>query len=174
MTSQNLRLRAPEMEDLDQLYDWENDPKFWHLSNTQTPFSRFILEQYILNAHQDIFTARQLRLMIVLIKSGKTIGMIDLFDYEPLHRRAGIGIMISEKFQNQGFASEALDLIVDYSFNTLMLKQLYCNILPENAASIHLFTKKGFRLIGNKKDWLLIENQWKDEQMYQLINPKSR
>ncbi len=162
------------MEDLDQLYEWENDPKFWHLSNTQTPFSRFILEQYILNAHQDLFTAKQLRLMIVMKKTGETVGMIDLFDFEPIHRRAGIGIMISEKFQNQGFASEALDLLVDYTFNTLMLKQLYCNILPENATSIHVFTKKGFRLIGTKTNWLLIENQWKDEQMYQLINPKSR
>lgn len=174
MTSKNLRLRAPEMEDLDRLYEWENDQKLWHLSNTQTPFSRFMLEQYILNSHQDIYTTRQLRLMIVSIKSSETVGMIDLFDFEPTHRRAGIGIMISERHQNQGFASEAVDLVIDYSFNVLMLKQLYCNILPENTPSIHLFTKKGFRLIGVKKDWLLIENQWKDEQMYQLINPRSR
>lgn len=173
MTSKNLRLRAPEMEDLELLYNWENDPQFWQLSNTQTPFSRFVLEQYILNSHQDIFTAKELRLMIVRIKSGETIGIIDLFDFEPIHRRAGIGIMIASQHQNKGFASETLDLIIGYSFNTLMLKQLYCNILPENTASIHLFTKYGFQLIGNKKDWLLIENQWRDEQMYQLINPKS-
>jgi len=174
MTGKNLKLRAPEPEDIDLLYNWENDQRLWYLSHTQTPFSRFVLEQYILNSHQDIYTAKQLRMMIVLKNSGETVGMVDLFDFEPAHRRAGIGILISETQQKHGFASETLDLIIDYAFNTLMLKQLYCNILPENTASIHLFTKKGFHLIGNKKEWLLIENQWKDEQMYQLINPKSR
>ena len=164
MTGKNLKLRAPEPEDLDILYAWENDQSLWHLSHTQTPFSRFVLEQYILNSHEDIYTAKQLRMMIVLEKSGETIGMVDLFDFEPAHRRAGIGIMIITQHQNQGFASESLDLVVGYAFNTLMLKQLYCNILPENKISLQLFTKK---------DWLLIENQWKDEQMFQLINPKS-
>lgn len=173
MTGKNLKLRAPEPEDIDPLYVWENDQRLWHLSHTQTPFSRFMLEQYILNSHEDIYTAKQLRMMIVLEKTGETIGMVDLFDFEPAHRRAGVGIMITTQNQNQGFASETLDLIIGYAFNTLMLKQLYCNILPENKISLQLFTKKGFTLIGTKKDWLLIENQWKDEQMFQLINPKS-
>jgi diamine N-acetyltransferase len=51
-----------------------------------------------------------------------------------------------------------------------MLRQVYCNISPDNVQSKILFEKKGFTLIGTKRSWLLIQNQWMDEDMYQLIN----
>jgi diamine N-acetyltransferase len=47
---------------------------------------------------------------------------------------------------------------------------LYCNITPDNMKSIALFENKGFELIGNKKSWLLINNEWKDEYLFQLLN----
>ena len=52
----------------------------------------------------------------------------------------------------------------------LNLHQLYANISVENVASIALFTKFGFEKIGIKKDWILLNNHYQDEAMYQLIN----
>lgn len=169
-TEHKIKLRALEPSDADLLYEWENDHRLWHLSNTLAPISRFVLDQYILNSHLDIYSTKQLRFMIEDIKSTQTIGTIDLFDFEPMHRRAGIGIFILESERNKGKASEAIDLLIDYCFNTLMLKQVYCNIATDNESSIHLFSKKGFELIGTKKSWLLISNEWLGENMYQLIN----
>ncbi len=57
-------LRAPEPGDLNLLYKWENDPGIWQVSNTITPFSKYILEKYIETAHMDIYQVKQLRLMI--------------------------------------------------------------------------------------------------------------
>ena len=85
---EKVRLRALEPEDLDFLYTTENDTNFWKVSNTQVPFSRFLLKQYIENSYQDIYEAKQLRLIIEEIKNNKAIGMIDLFDFNPQHRRA--------------------------------------------------------------------------------------
>jgi diamine N-acetyltransferase len=169
ITGNKIKLRALEPTDADLLYQWENDHKLWHISNTLAPISRFVIEQYILDAHLDIYQTRQLRLMIDDNKDD-TIGAVDLFDFEPAHRRLGIGIYILEKERKKGIASEALDLLIAYCFNTLMIKQIYCNITPDNTTSIALFEKKGFRLIGNKKSWLLVNNTWKDEYLYQLIN----
>ncbi|HNV49399.1 MAG: GNAT family protein [Bacteroidales bacterium] len=163
-------LRAPEMSDVDMLYNLENDLSIWRLSNTNAPLSRFAIEQYILNAGLEIFETRQVRFMIVNLSDEKAIGTIDLFDYEPIHRRAGIGIYLEANERGKGKASEALDLVIDYCFNTLMLRQVYCNISPDNVQSKILFEKKGFTLIGTKRSWLLIQNQWMDEDMYQLIN----
>src|SRR4051812_47675944 len=119
----NISLRALEPDDIDHLYKWENDSSVWHVSNTLTPYSRHVLEQYILNAHQDIFTAKQLRLVICLNdNTSKPIGCIDLFDFDPQHLRAGIGILISDQTERgKGFANEALSLLIDYSFKTLQL-----------------------------------------------------
>jgi len=168
-TGKNIKLRALEPSDADLLYQWENDHKLWTISNTLAPISRFVLEQYILNSQLDIYQTRQLRLMIDN-NTDDPICTVDLFDFEPAHRRLGIGIYILEKERNKGIASEALDLLIAYCFNTLMVKQIFCNITPDNTNSIALFEKKGFRLIGNKKSWLLINNTWTDEYLYQLIN----
>jgi diamine N-acetyltransferase len=166
-----LILRGLEPTDVDLLYEWENKQELWHLSNTIAPFSRFTLEQYILNAHQDIYTTRQLRLMIDKIESevNTTVGSIDLFDFDPINKRAGIGILIVEEERNKGLASEALEIMIKYCFETLQLHQIYCNISVDNEASKRLFEKHKFVCIGTKKDWLLVDGKWVDENLYQLV-----
>ncbi|MFA8299489.1 MAG: GNAT family N-acetyltransferase [Hyphomicrobiales bacterium] len=168
----HLSLRAPEPEDLQILYKWENDTSLWHLGSTNVPFSKFVLEQYILNNTHDIYSDKQLRLMIdcKIDNQTKTIGTLDLFDFEPAHKRAGIGILITKEERNKGYAKKALQLVVNYCFSTLHLHQLFCNILENNADSKKLFISSGFVEIGKKKDWRLINNQWETEILYQLIN----
>jgi diamine N-acetyltransferase len=173
LKSKNIELRALEPSDVDLLYEWENNEELWHLSNTITPFSRFVLEQYVLNSHQDIYTAKQLRLMIDKNEADKkvTIGGIDLFDFDPVNKRAGIGIMIIAQERKKGFASEALNQVIQYCFKTLLLHQLYCNIAIDNKDSYNLFRKHNFELVGLKKDWLIAGKGWKDEYLLQKINP---
>jgi len=169
MTSKNIKLRAVEPSDIDLIAEWENDPTIWHLSNTLIPFSRFDLEQYVLNASKDIYSAKQVRLMIDLKDNNQTIGSIDLFDFEPMHRRAGIGILINSQHRNKGYASEAIDLILDYSNKTLNIHQLYCNIEETNETSLNLFRKKHFKEIGLKKDWNLRNGKWVNEYFLQYV-----
>jgi diamine N-acetyltransferase len=159
-------LRALEPEDLDFIYQIENDETIWNVSNTNTPYSKFLIRQYLENAHQDIFEAKQLRLAICKNNSSEAIGLIDLFDFDPNNNRAGIGIIIKKnQDRNSGFGSESLRLLIHYSFSKLNLHQLFANIDPQNSASITLFTKFGFQNIGTKKQWNLV-----DENLYQLIN----
>ena len=95
-------LRALEPEDLEFLYTIENNESFWEISHTQTPFSKYLLKQYLENAHLDIFEAKQLRLLIEEKSTKRQIGLIDLFDFNPQHKRAGIGILIHPDFQKNG------------------------------------------------------------------------
>ncbi len=172
LTGKVTHLRALEPNDLDILYLWENDSSIWQLSNTLTPFSRHIIKQFIENSHQDIFQLKQLRLMIEKINEieNQTIGTIDLFDFDPMHKRAGIGILIAnDSDRKKGYASDALDVLIKYSFQTLQLHQLYCNITEDNEASIKLFESKGFKLIGTKVEWLIYSSGAKNELMFQLI-----
>ena len=165
----HINLRALEPEDLDFLYQIENNESFWQVSHTNTPFSKYILKQYLENAHLDIFEAKQLRLLIEEKLTRKQIGMIDLFDFNPIHKRAGIGILIHPKFQKNGFASEALSNLISYCFSHLNLHQLYANISSDNIKSISLFTKHHFKEAGIKKDWNLLNGKFTDEVLFQLI-----
>jgi diamine N-acetyltransferase len=170
MKGTHISLRALEPEDLDFLFDIENDEHFWTVSNTQVPFSKFLLKNYITNANQDIYQAKQLRLVIHEEHSGNPVGMIDLFDFDPQHRRAGIGILVHPKYQQKGYATEALELLTNYCFHHLNLHQLYANITSDNIASIALFEKQQYKRIGLKKDWILYNNTFKDEILYQRIH----
>lgn len=171
LRGQNIYLRALEPEDLEFIYTVENDESIWEISHTQTPYSKFLIRQYLENAHQDIYEAKQLRLVICLNDSVVPIGLIDLFDFDPQHNRAGIGILIqNSNNRNVGVGSEALQLLIDYSFSKLQLHQLYANIGVDNEASLQLFTKFGFQKVGIKKQWNKVNNVYKDEALFQLIN----
>jgi len=170
LTGKKIHLRALEPQDIDFLFAVENDESYWEVSSTQTPFSRFILEQYIANAHQDIHEVKQLRLIIVENESNKNVGFIDLFDFIPQHRRAGVGILIIDSEQHKGYASEALQLLIDYSFKQLNLHQLFANITSDNTKSLSLFKKHNFLKVGIKKEWVFFKGNFKDEVLFQLIN----
>ena len=174
LKSSNIYLRALEPEDLEFIYQIENDETIWEVSNTQTPYSKFLIKQYLENAHQDIYEAKQLRLAICKNNDNQVIGLIDLFDFDPKNNRAGIGIVIQQsENRSKGFGKDALELLINYSFTNLNLHQLYANIGTENEISKKLFTTFGFQKIGTKKDWILVNNNYQDEEIYQLINDKN-
>jgi len=164
----NITLRALEPEDIDFLFSTENNEVFWEVSNTQTPYSKHLLQNYIENAHQDIYEAKQFRFVICNTKD-IPVGMIDLFDFNPQHKRVGVGILILPKYQNKKFGSEALELLINYAFTYLNIHQIYANITTDNSKSIHLFEQFNFKKTGIKKDWIFSKNEFKDENIYQLI-----
>jgi diamine N-acetyltransferase len=171
----NIRLRALEPEDLEFLHAVENDETIWEVSNTQTPYSKFLIKRYLENAQQDIYEAKQLRLAICKGKDFRAIGLIDLYDFDPRNRRAGVGIVIRQTAERrQGVGAEALELLVNYAFSKLDLHQVYANIDVDNEASIALFSKFGFEKIGIKKDWNLLAGKYKDEAIFQRINQNSK
>jgi diamine N-acetyltransferase len=171
MKYQDVSLRAIEPEDLELLYEWENNDTNWIISNTVTPFSKYVIKQYIENSHKSIFETQQLRLMIDYIPGKITVGTIDIFDFDPFHKRAGLGILIAnETYRRKGLASMALKCLIEYCFEKLQLHQLYCNILENNKESIELFKKHGFTQAGFKKDWIKTDDRYVNEYLFQLIN----
>ncbi|NQU55382.1 MAG: GNAT family N-acetyltransferase [Bacteroidetes bacterium] len=164
-----ISLRPLEPKDIELLYEWENNIEIWELSNTKTPFSKHILAQYLLESAKDIYETKQLRL-IIQNEDLKPLGAIDLFDFEPYHLRAGVGVLIhNNSDKNKGYASDALKALSNYTFEILGLKQLYANITTDNTNSIKLFEKSGFKQIGIKKDWIKTTSGWKDEILFQKI-----
>jgi len=169
LEGKKIKLRALEPTDVDLLYKWENNTSIWTVSNTMVPFSKESIEQFI-SYERDIYSDKQLRLVICLKENEKAIGCIDLFDFDMRHRRTGIGILIAEESARQkGYAKDALTVLIKYAFDTLFVHQLYCNIPDDNQPSIELFKKHGFVEIGVKKDWIKTKDGWLDEHLFQLL-----
>ena len=168
--NENISLRALEPEDLELLYEWENDARNWVFGISLSPYSRFTLEEFIKTASYDIFINKQLRLIIESKKHKKPAGAVDLFDMDFLNRRTGIGILVDSAFRNKGIATESLNLISAYVFSILNMRQIYCYISEDNKSSIQLFEKSGFERSGSLKDWIIQQGQWKSVYLYQKLN----
>ena len=162
-------MRAAEPKDASLIYKWENDQEIWRVSETYMPYSLYQIEEFLLN-NRDLFSVRQIRFIIERKEDNKNIGCIDLYDFDPIHLRAGVGILLQKEFRKQGYAQEALQLLLNYTFNTLMLKQVYCLIDVLNTDSINLFTKIGFTQCGLRKEWIRTPNGFIDEIELQYIN----
>lgn len=163
-------LRALEPMDLDFLYELENDESLWEVGNTSTPFSRYILQEYIANSYRDIYEVKQLRLVICKNDGGHAVGLIDLYDFDPKNKRVGVGIVVfPDREKQKGFASEALKLICQYAFDNLNVHQVYAGITEDNFGSIRLFENLDFVRNGFKKDWTFSKGNFKTEYFYQLI-----
>lgn len=168
LSSERIKLRTLEPTDLDCLLRWENDSENWRISNTFVPFSRKLMEEYIYSA-QDLFATKQIRFIIEDNSTKKQLGSIDLFDFDPFHLRAGVGILIDKKYRKAGIGKEALGLLKEYSFNHLNLHQIYCSVAASNQASIQLFKGAEFIQNGIKQQWLNNGEYWEDELFFQCL-----
>ena len=167
LKDKDLILRALEPSDLEWLYQIENDTSLWTVSDTYKPYSKEVLARYLENAHQDIYTAKQLRLVIEW--SAQAIGLIDLFDFDPKHKRASLGIVVKETFRKKGMAKRALALIIDYAKDILDCHQLVATMTEDNEESIRLFESAGFKRTGVREDWVFEKGVYKGEYFYQRI-----
>lgn len=170
LRAESVYLRALENADLDFLYALENDTSLWPVSDTRTPFSRDVLTEYLQHASADIYAARQLRL-IICQHDHLRVGAIDLYDFDPAHLRAGVGLVISQAFRGRGYGTAALACIMKYGRDLLNLHQLFCSIAGSNTKSISLFHKAGFTPVGVRKDWLWTREGWQDVVELQSVFP---
>ncbi len=162
-----LHLRATEPADANLLFRWENDPENWQVSGTQIPFSLESIKIFIENQQSDIYISRQVRFMIEW--KGETVGCVDLFDFDPLNLRAGVGILIEKKFREQNIAFSALLELGKIAVGSLNLHQLYAHIGLANTASLNLFKKAGYINCGQLKDWQRNGIEWEDVMVLQKI-----
>ena len=96
-----IRLRAPEPEDLDIMFAFENDEALWENGIATGPYSRYQLKKYICESQNNLFADGQLRLMIEL-DTGEVAGIVDLFSYDNRHRRAEIGLVVHKDCRRNG------------------------------------------------------------------------
>lgn len=164
-----ISLRIAEPEDAALIYEWENDRRVWRVSETSCPVSHFQIEQFLLS-NGELITNRQLRIMVQTLLDPKPIGCVDLFEYDAVNQRIGIGILIDEAHRRQGYASHALQLTLDYLFQHVMVHQVHCLIDVTNTESQQLFERLGFQQQGRQKDWIRTPEGFIDALFYQKIN----
>lgn len=163
----DITLRLLRQSDLSLLLRMENDPQHWHLSSVTRPFTEEELRQYIDNASVSLQEAGQQRFAIA--QGDRVLGFIDLYEYDVVHRRAGVGIILDKQHRGKGYGSKALILLIEIAHRQYRLHQLFATIPVDNVLSLALFQRAGFVQSGRKKEWIYREQQWVDAVDFQYL-----
>ena len=81
-----------------------------------------------------------------------------------------LGYKIASASSKQGYMTEALFKMIEFTFTELKLHRIEANIMPTNIASLNLVKKFGFREEGLAKKYLKINGFWKDHIHMVLLN----
>ena len=164
--SNNIILRKPLITDLNQILDWENDLKINNHTDVPIFYTPSQVEDF-LNSEHDLFSNNQVRYIIEQNKV--SVGCIDLYDFNLVNSRAGVGIYIDPNFRNKGFASKSLGILKSISVEQYHISTLYADVISKNTASIKVFEKLGFIKTGNKKNWIRTQDSFIDVFFYQCF-----
>lgn len=162
----NVVLRAMEPEDLDLLYQIENDTKLWNIGLTNVPYSRYVLHDYIATSSGDIYTDKQVRL-IIENEEHQTIGLVDIMNFNPQNRRAEMGIVVQEAFRQKGYGKDAIQKVMRYAKEVLHLHKLYVVVNSSQKLTIGLFLRMGFKETCQLTDWLYDGEVYHDATLLQ-------
>lgn len=165
---EEVTLRAPEPEDLGIMMELENSMDLMEVSTSTGPYSRYQLKKYIEESQNDVYTDRQLRLMIVHRTEG-VVGMVDLCTFDPRHSRAEIGIIVRPDVRGQKIGSRALALLEEHCFQVIGIHQLYAYVCEANEASMALFRSMDYEECGNLRSWVRIGDEYYDVCMFQKL-----
>ena len=164
-------LRAMEPEDLEILYQIENDQELWVVGTANVPYSRYALNNYVMCAANDIYADKQVRLVIEN-KENKVVGLLDILNFDPRHLRAEIGIVVLKEYRGRGYGDHALQRAIEYGRDFLHIHQLYAIVDVTNTASVQLFKKVGFTQTTSVKEWIFDGNDYHDAFFMQFFLQK--
>lgn len=149
---EELIVRAVKALDFDFLYKLENDETYWHLSDSNRTFTAKELQDFISRAQQPILLTKQFRYIIEIENRGQ-IGCIDLFDFDPINKFVGVGIIIhDENYRRKGYAKGALFLIETYVREVLDCNFIFAYVLEDNKASVSLFKAMNYLVVTDETD----------------------
>ena len=172
LEGKRIYLRRVTEADANRTYlGWLNDPEINRYLESR--FKKQTLERLKAYIREITSSAANLFLAIVLKDNERHIGNIKLGPIDNHHRLGDIGLIIGEKdCWGKGYASEAIQLLVDHAFKTLKLHKLTAGCYANNMGSAKAFIKVGFTEEGKLKSHYFCDGNYVDRICLGMTNPE--
>jgi len=167
-----IRLRAPEREDIPAFLRWVNDPEVCEYLEQYTAFNREMEESW----YESVVKGPAIELPLVIeVKTSQSdtwvpIGNTAFMGFHQVNRSAEIGIMIGEKeYWDQGYGTEALQLMCNYGFNTLNLHRIFLRVFEGNERGKKAYRKVGFVYEGTMRQARFHQGRYWDVDIMSIL-----
>ncbi|MFC7140899.1 GNAT family N-acetyltransferase [Halosimplex aquaticum] len=159
-------LRPPEDEDLDFLQRNHNDPDVRRSMPRVHPQNREATREEYVEGYDE-----SVGLLICDGEAGDTerLGFCALFAIDGDSGRAEVGAWLAPDAEGQGYATEALSLLVDYAFDERRLDRLNAGRLATNDRSAALLDRVGFVEEGRRREYYYVGGEHVDRVEYGLL-----
>ena len=146
LTGDNIYLSPISFDDVEQYAEMVNDIKvsvgLGYLSYTN--IIDFESEKEFL-----ISVKKEKRFAVRLLENDELLGNVGFKSIGEIHRTAEMGIMLGNpKYQRKGYGMEAINLLLDYGFSFLNLRNISLNVFEYNEVAYNLYKKIGFKEAG--------------------------
>jgi [ribosomal protein S5]-alanine N-acetyltransferase len=172
LSTRSLILRALRPTDLDDLYEYASDPEIdqyvpWeHYKNIDE--ARENLNEFLEEYEKDGLGAWGIEHRA----DKKLIGIINTSIPHRINRRVETGYTISRAYWGKGYATEAVQAVIQFGFEKMELLRIEAVVLPEHLASARVLEKSGMQFEGVLHSYQVWKNKPCDLRMYAIVNPK--
>ncbi|MBN1793544.1 MAG: GNAT family N-acetyltransferase [Candidatus Omnitrophica bacterium] len=166
---ERIYLREINVSDVNERYlGWMNDSEVTrHLLCDAEKWTLGKLKKYVKKMKKD---PNSIFFGIFLNANETHIGNLKIGSIDYRNNFADIGLLIGERTMwGQGYASEAIRLAVDFSFNTLNLHKLTASVLSINIGSVRVFQKCGFSIEGKREKQYFYDGDYQDSILFGII-----
>ncbi|MDO5022768.1 MAG: GNAT family N-acetyltransferase [Eubacteriales bacterium] len=170
LNTERLLLRMPRKSDCRDLFLYAKDPFcsrycLWRAHRSLKDSCFFINAMLKENR-----TKAALNFAVEEKSTGRMIGTIGFVSFSMEHSLAEVGYSFAPSIWGRGYATEALNKIVDYAFNTMELHRLEAQCDSRNTASARVLEKCGFKREGLMQKRLFLKDEYADILFYAMVN----
>ena len=168
LKSKRIILESLKESDLHILFKWMNDRDLRLFNSNYYPVSEEQHKNWFENLQNKkdtfFFTIR-------LLETNELIGTCQLHSLNWIYRSAELQIRIGEKqYQNKGFGSEVLKLLLNFAFNDVNLKRISLHVFSTNSRAIHFYEKNGFKKEGILRKAAYIDGSYIDTIIMSILD----
>ena len=76
------------------------------------------------------------------------MGHVSLFNADSHQQYITLGIYLAKEYRHQGYGKEAMQLVIDYMFNTQRYHAIHIEVFSYNTHALEIYKKLGFKECG--------------------------
>jgi RimJ/RimL family protein N-acetyltransferase len=161
---EKVRLRALEMDDLDDILKHWNNLELRQYLDNQIPMSKQAERQWLERATtMDPWRDGGMTLAIEEKKTGEFLGTVSLFNISKQHKRAEFGIAIHNTEQlGKGYGTDSTRVMLWIAFHVLGLNSVFLITLDINERGQRAYEKAGFKKAGVHRQAAFVKGAFQD------------
>ncbi|NJD99712.1 N-acetyltransferase [Thermococcus sp. LS1] len=154
-------------EDIPKIWEWNNDREV--TKTLADPSDVSTLEEWM-KWYENLTTKKLTkRAFAILNEEGKIVGTVIVSRIDFRNGTAEIGYFLGKEHWNRGYGSEAVELTLKYCFRYMNLRKVFARTYENNAASIRILEKNGFKLVGKLRKHAWTPDGYVDILLYDIM-----